>query len=204
MSSSTTNSEEEDTGRAIDFLTVARGLKTTKRTGWVKQEVPQVESVADHSWRISLMAMIASNKSKNSVDTNKCIKMALVHDLAESTVGDITPHCGVSDTDKHHLELDAMNRMTTKLGNLLGGDEILSLWKEYEGGTTEEARLVKDLDKLEMILQAQEYESDGGNGKSLDQFFTSTRGKWRTKLGESWANEIESRRKHSNDNQDKK
>ena len=195
--------EDSAAGRAIDFLTIARGLKTTKRTGWVKQEVPDVESVADHSWRISLMAMIASGNDNNSVDTNKCIKMALVHDLAESTVGDITPHCGVSDEDKHQLELDAINHMTTKLGNMLGGDEILSLWKEYEEGTTEEARLVKDLDKLEMILQAQEYESDGNHGKSLDQFFTSTRGKWRTKLGETWANEIESRRKHSNEDQSK-
>ena len=53
---------------------------------------------------------------------------------------------------------------------------------------------MKDLDKLEMILQAQEYESDGNNGKSLDTFFTSTRGKWRTQLGRKWANEIESRR----------
>lgn len=195
----------------IDFLTIARGLKTTPRTGWIRQEAsPRIESVADHSWRISLMAMVASSSSASKqtetnddvivYDQNKCIKMALVHDLAEATVGDITPHCGVSDEDKHTKELHAMTYLTTKLSTLGGGDtsvtgqEILSLWKEYEAGTTNEAKLVKDMDKLEMILQALEYEQDGKNGKSLDGFFDSTRGKWRTPIGEAWGKEIESRR----------
>ena len=178
--------------RAIDFLSMARGLKTTKRTGWVMREVPDPESVADHSWRITLMAMVAA--FSDGVNTDKCIKMALVHDLAEAAVGDITPHCGVSDTDKHQMELDAIVKMTRMLGPSMGSEDILSLWKEYEEGTSEEAKLVKDMDKLEMILQAQEYEADGKNGKSLDQFFTSTRGKWKTSIGQSWAQEIESRR----------
>ena len=138
------------------------------------------------------MAMVATF-SDTPVDANKCIKMALVHDLAEATVGDITPHCGVSDQDKHELELKAMAKMTEL--SPMGGSEIKSLWDEYEAGTTDEAKLVKDLDKLEMTLQALEYEGDGKNGKSLDGFFDSTRGKWRTKLGEEWGKEIESRRR---------
>ena len=181
----------------IDFLTMARGLKTTPRTGWVLQKAgPRIESVADHSWRISLMAMVASSPSISSstsstssttrqYDTNRCIKMALVHDLAEATVGDITPHCGVSDTTKHELELRAITEMTQKLtlglpstvddvssslssSNNGVGNEILELWKEYEEGLTDNAKLVKDMDKLEMILQALEYENDGKNEKSLD------------------------------------
>jgi putative hydrolase of HD superfamily len=182
----------------IDFLTMARGLKTTPRTGWVLQKAgPRIESVADHSWRISLMAMVASSPSISSsassstssitqqYDTNRCIKMALVHDLAEATVGDITPHCGVSDNTKHELELRAITEMTQKLtigllstvddvssssssSNIGVGNEILELWKEYEEGVTDNAKLVKDMDKLEMILQALEYENDGKNEKSLD------------------------------------
>jgi len=150
------------------------------------------------------MAMIAgfaasddsSTTTATAIDTNKCIQMALVHDLAEATVGDITPYCGVSDQDKHQMELDAMTKLTTGLlGTALGAERILSLWKEYEQGVTEEAKLVKDMDKLEMILQALEYEEDGENKRSLDGFFDSTRGKWRTKIGQEWGNEIESRRK---------
>eukprot|EP00980_Cylindrotheca_fusiformis_P012160 scaffold2939_cov123-Cylindrotheca_fusiformis.AAC.4 len=197
--------------QAIDFLTMSRHLKTQPRTGWVRQEAgPRIESIADHSWRISLMAMVAgysSSSTANKIDTNKCIQMALVHDLAEATVGDITPYCGVSDQDKHQMELKAMTELTSGLSvgtttNNLAAETILSLWKEYEEGTTEEARLVKDMDKLEMILQALEYETDGENKKSLDGFFDSTRGKWRTSIGEAWGQEIESRRKKKSPQQE--
>jgi len=219
-------------GRTIDFLTMARGLKTTPRTGWVRQKAgPRIESVADHSWRISLMAMVAAASAAAGqsadaegtdvapLDADKCVRMALVHDLAEAVVGDITPEefSGVPDGEKHRLELQAMQRMTDLLlptpllsgssGDADGddtnssssrkssiGEEMLSLWKEYEAGETREARLVKDLDKLEMTLQALEYESDGRNEESLQGFFDSTRDKWRTDLGRRWGLEIEARR----------
>jgi putative hydrolase of HD superfamily len=183
---------------AIDFLTLTRSLKTTKRTGWVMSGVQNPESIADHMYRMSLMAMIASF-SNESLDTNRCIKLALIHDLAEAKVGDITPHCGVSDEEKYKLELGTMEQIQSMLGPMLGGDEILDLWKEYEEGSTTEAKLLKDLDKIEMILQAQEYEAEGSSEKSLDQFFTSTEGKWRTEIGRAWAEEIVSRRKKSED-----
>jgi putative hydrolase of HD superfamily len=143
---------------------------------------------------MSLMAMVASF-SNGALDTNKCIKLALIHDLAEAKVGDITPHCGVSDDDKYNLEISTMEEIRSMLGSTMGGDEIIALWKEYEEGCTEEAKLLKDLDKIEMILQAQEYEAEGSHEQSLDQFFTSTEGKWRTEIGKAWAAEIISRRK---------
>lgn len=179
--------------RAIDFLTLTRTLKTTKRTGWVMRGVHNPESIADHMYRMSLMSMIASF-SNGALDTNRCIKLALIHDLAEAKVGDITPHCGVSDDDKYTLELTTMEQVKEMLGPMMGGDEILELWKEYEEGSTEEAKLLKDLDKIEMILQAQEYEAEGSHEQSLDQFFTSTEGKWRTEIGKEWAKEIVGRR----------
>merc|ERR1712238_611689 len=95
--------------------------------------------------------------------------------------------------EKHKHELQAIIEMTQKLtlpqtvnGSLSSsstsnvGNEILELWKEYEEGATPKAKLVKDMDKLEMILQALEYENDGKNEKSLNGFFDSTRDKWKT------------------------
>jgi putative hydrolase of HD superfamily len=178
---------------AINFLTLTRTLKTTKRTGWIMSGVPNPESIADHMYRMSLMAMISSFST--TLNTDRCIKLALIHDLAEAKVGDITPHCGVSEKEKYDLELETMEYISEMLGPTLGGDEILALWKEYEEGSTEEAKLLKDLDKIEMILQAQEYEEDGDHEKSLDQFFSSTEGKWRTEIGKAWADEIVGRRK---------
>ena len=91
---------EANTAAAIDFLTLSRALKTTKRTGWVMRGVHAPESIADHMYRMSLMSMIASF-SNGALDTNRCIRLALIHDLAEARVGDITPHCGVSGEEKH-------------------------------------------------------------------------------------------------------
>ena len=92
--------------------------------------------------------------------------MALVHDLAEAVVGDITPNDGVSDEEKAAMEREAMGTMTAALG--ARGEALMALWEEYEAGESAEARLVKDMDKLEMIAQAHgvrdERRTRGGGG----------------------------------------
>ncbi|KAK2078527.1 hypothetical protein QBZ16_003367 [Prototheca wickerhamii] len=138
------------------------------------------------------MAMMAFLLQGTSYDSNKCIRLAIVHDIAESIVGDITPVCGVSDEEKFRLEEAALLRLKEMLGPVASAEEMESLWREYEAGSTPEAAIVKDFDKLEMILQAQEYES--AQGLTLQEFFDSTRGKWRTELGRTWAAEIVARR----------
>eukprot|EP00878_Enallax_costatus_P042662 GHUV01050093.1.p1 GENE.GHUV01050093.1~~GHUV01050093.1.p1 ORF type:complete len:125 (+),score=23.59 GHUV01050093.1:368-742(+) len=88
-------------------------LQTTKRTGWVRCNVQQPESIADHMYRMGLMSLLASDCN---VDGQRCIRMALVHDIAEAIVGDITPHCNVSDADKFKLEADAVQEIKKMLG----------------------------------------------------------------------------------------
>ncbi|KAJ1674464.1 hypothetical protein EV182_003222, partial [Spiromyces aspiralis] len=100
--------------------------------------------------------------------------IAIVHDLAESMVGDITPHDGVTKEDKFAMEKRAMDSIVELLEHSEQAQEMRSLWLEYEQSETREAQFVHDLDKCEMIIQALEYEKS--NSKRLDQFFDSTRG----------------------------
>ncbi|KAL0164952.1 hypothetical protein M9458_040705, partial [Cirrhinus mrigala] len=86
-----------------------------------------------------------------------CMKLALVHDLAECIVGDIAPADNVSKAEKHRREKEAMVHITGLLDDGLR-KEIYSLWEEYETQSSPEAKLVKELDQLEMIIQAHEYE----------------------------------------------
>jgi len=88
------------------------------------------------------------------------IKLALVHDLAEALVGDITPRDGVSGEEKERRERAAMATVRDEVlqGEGALGKHLVDLWEEYEAGETEAARLVKDVDKYEMIVQAYEYE----------------------------------------------
>ncbi|KAI7979077.1 HD domain-containing protein 2 [Camellia lanceoleosa] len=124
--------------------------------------------------------------------SNRCIKIAIVHDIAEAIVGDITPSDGVPKQEKSRLEQAALNEMCEVLGGGLRAEEMKELWAEYENNSSIEANLVKDFDKVEMILQALEYEME--HGKVLDEFFLSTAGKFQTEIGKSWAAEIISRR----------
>ncbi|KAL4577961.1 hypothetical protein LXL04_014076 [Taraxacum kok-saghyz] len=126
-------------------------------------------------YRMALMALIAGDVP--GINRERCIKIAIVHDIAETIVGDITPPDGVPKVEKSRPEQAALNEMC----NVLGGG-----MREYEDNASLEANLVKDFDKVEMILQALEYETD--------EFFLSTAGKFQTEIGKSWAAEINSRR----------
>ncbi|KAK9134826.1 hypothetical protein Syun_014156 [Stephania yunnanensis] len=175
---------------AIDFLTLCHRLKTTKRKGWINHGLKGAESIADHMYRMSLMALIAGDIP--GVKRERCIKMAIVHDIAEAIVGDITPWDGVPKEEKSRREQAALSDMCKVLGAGCPAEEIQELWSEYENNSSLEANLVKDFDKVEMILQALEYETE--HGKVLDEFFLSTAGKFQTEIGKQWAAEITSRR----------
>ncbi|XVF42953.1 hypothetical protein PTKIN_Ptkin02bG0001500 [Pterospermum kingtungense] len=161
------------TSSAIDFLTLCHRLKTTKRKGWINHGIQGPESIADHMYRMALMALIAGDLP--GVNRERCIKIAIVHDIAEAIVGDITPSDGVPKEEKSRREQAALTEMCKILGGGMRADEIQELWREYENNASLEANLVKDFDKVEMILQALEYEIE--HGKVLDEFFLSTAGR---------------------------
>ncbi|KAL4078931.1 HD domain-containing protein [Scleroderma yunnanense] len=155
----------------LAFFHVLERLKTQKRTGWIDHSIPNPESIADHMYRMAVLAMCTSDKG---LDVAKCVMMCVVHDLAEAQVGDITPREGISKEEKRRLESEAMHNF---MHDMLHGSEaalrIEALWKEYEEQQTKEARFVKDLDRLEMALQAREYEETHGV-KNLQGFFDSS------------------------------
>lgn len=179
-----------EAGRAIDFLNIVTKLKSQKRAGWILRKVKDPESIADHMYRMSVMAFLA--KDLPGIDRDRCVKMAIVHDIAEALAGDITPSDGISREEKREREEGAMEEMQATLGGGIAASEMRALWEEYEANKTEEAKLVKDLDKVEMILQASEYEEE--QNIVLQDFFDSTKGKFQTALGKSWAAEIVRRR----------
>eukprot|EP01124_Arcella_intermedia_P015132 TRINITY_DN21651_c0_g1_i1.p1 TRINITY_DN21651_c0_g1~~TRINITY_DN21651_c0_g1_i1.p1 ORF type:complete len:123 (-),score=45.25 TRINITY_DN21651_c0_g1_i1:5-373(-) len=104
--------------------------------------------------------------------------MGIVHDLAECLVGDITPADGISQEEKFDLENKAMLELKNTLSDELG-TEIYNLWREYSDGVTEEAKMVKELDKLEMIFQADVYQRE--QQVDLSRFFETTKEKFKNK-----------------------
>ncbi|WWC87312.1 uncharacterized protein L201_002201 [Kwoniella dendrophila CBS 6074] len=154
-----TGNEALDT---LAFLHLLEQLKVQKRSGWIREGVKEAESISDHMCRMALMAMMIPQDPNRPLDIPRCVMMALVHDLAEAHVGDITPVEGVPAHVKHQLEEQAMdsflNEMLGGEGNKDARNRFRSLWDEYETRETPESKLVKDLDRIELALQAVEYE----------------------------------------------
>ncbi len=145
-------------------------LKQLFRQGWLRVGLPaaRCESVAEHSLFVALLGLFIADGFFPEADASKVVRIALLHDLGEAYAGDITPHDGVGREDKHALERRAVE---TIFGKLPRGAEYLALWDEYEHGASFEARLVRQLDRLEMGLQACVYEHQGAG--DLSQFFAS-------------------------------
>jgi putative hydrolase of HD superfamily len=134
----------------LDFLRAAEGLKTTTRNAWTSAGTQ--ESVAEHTWRLCLMAMVLHPRLPD-VDIARLLKMCLIHDLGEIIRGDVTaPDQAGLPAGKATEERQDLLTVIESLPRA-SQDEIIELWDEYETGTTAEARLAKGLDKLETILQ---------------------------------------------------
>ena len=107
-------------------------------------------------YRMAVLAMLCPS---TDVDIGKCMMLALVHDLAEAEVGDLTPLDNIPKAEKTEREKQAIEYFVHDLlGDSPAGKRILNLWTEYEERQTKESRLVKDLDRFELCLQAIEYE----------------------------------------------
>ena len=159
---------DDDTSAFLGFLHQVYRLKKCRRTGWLLRGIQDGESVADHSYRMAMMVMVMPGLPEG-VRREDAMTMALVHDLAEAIVGDITPDCGVATGEKRRREAEAMREITKDIGEQ--GRVIRALWEEYEAGESPLARFVKQLDKLEFALQTSEYEAE--YGMRMDGFFES-------------------------------
>ncbi|KAL3889096.1 hypothetical protein ACJMK2_001452 [Sinanodonta woodiana] len=185
-------------GKLFEFISLIGQLKRIKRTGWVLRKVTDPESVADHMYRMGVMAFLIDPGS--GLSKEKCIKMSLVHDMAESIVGDLTPSDGVDKEEKHRREKTALMHICSLVSDDVGA-ELMSLWQEYEEQKTPESHYVMDLDKFDMIFQAYEYEQIDNKPGFLQEFFDSTSGKFQTERVQTWARELEELRNQSVSNQ---
>ncbi len=134
----------------LDILHVAEKLKDTTRHCTTTNR--RTESVAEHSWRISLMAFLLRHEFPE-LDIDKVVDMCLIHDLGECFTGDIPTF--VKTDDDREVEDSLLNRWVQSLPEELSGD-IADLYKEMDAQETKEAKLYKALDKLEALIQHNE------------------------------------------------
>lgn len=157
--------------RDLEFLYEVGCLRFAQRT-WKRFLNADFQNLAEHHLRVAWIALIIA-KREGVTNTEKIMKMALVHDLAESRTGDV----------------DYLSRQYTKRDEELGikdmlkdtelEQEFLSLWEEYEARETIEAKIVKDADNLDVDLEVREQAS---KGVEIGEMFSKDREQLRTKI----------------------
>jgi putative hydrolase of HD superfamily len=155
--------ESDEIEGVLEFIRAAEQLKTTSRSGWTSAGRP--ESVAEHTWRLCLMAMLLFGDAPD-VDLARLLKMCLIHDLGEAIGGDVPAPAQREVADKTGRERTDLLQLVQPLPPALQRD-ILALWDEYAAASSREAVLAKGLDKLETILQ----HTQGRNPPEFDYAF---------------------------------
>ncbi len=178
----------------INFMLAAQKLKNTPRKGWVTRlNITEPESVADHSFACALLAMSICDSKK--LDSSKLVRMLLLHDLQEAITGDFDygDKKTLGEAKVKKLARAAIKEVISFLPKNLQ-QTYLSIWTEFEEQKTPEAILANDIDKLEMVVQAIEYEKSGIEPKKLDDFWESAKENIQTFEGKSLYKILRSKR----------
>ena len=134
----------------IEFLGILEKLKCNTRHNWTTNG--RQESVAEHSWRLAVLAMLMEDDFPE-LDMNKVIRMCLIHDWGEAVTGDI-PAFIKTEADEEK-EADAIETLLKNLPETISSG-FLAMFKEMSDLTSDEAILVKSLDKIETLIQHNE------------------------------------------------
>jgi putative hydrolase of HD superfamily len=161
-----------DAAAVIDLLDALENLKNLPRTGWRMRGIRDGESIADHCHRMTTTAMILADALVElgaNLDVERVMRIAILHEIAECRVGDIPfpALAHLPEQAKDAAEASAARELLTPLGEL--GERYCALWDEFERRETLESRVVRVADKLEMLVQAWEYERAGAT--NLDNFW---------------------------------
>lgn len=187
---------------SIEFLLKALELNEISRTGWAARGVTEPQRVAGHTWGVAFLTLLFASEEPD-VDQNRAIKIAIIHDLAETITGDIVineSYGAMSADEKEQLERQAMETISNIAGpDLTQFDGIHELWREYEDRGSPEARFVKDMDLIEVCLFALKYETESrydpdaienDEFDNLDGFFATAKETIRSETGRTLFREI--------------
>jgi putative hydrolase of HD superfamily len=169
----------------------ALALKDQARTGWVQHGVSRPESVAAHAWGTAYLCLLFAEAA--GVNRERAVIIAVLHDLAEATTGDFAARLEAADRQITEDEKSAIEQRAIVKLLPEGTGDLRGLWQAYELRTDAEARFVRDMNLIDMCLQAVKYESEGrydpavlipssGGHRHLDEFFLGARARLQGEL----------------------
>jgi len=172
------------------FFNLIEELKHSERQGWKDKEVDRPrDTIASHSFGAALIGWVMAEKEE--LDSDKLVKMLIMHDLIMGYVEDYTPE-DEEFNSKKEMEREAFDNLVADIPNEIE-EEFRSMFHELQSQETEEAKIAKESDKLDTLLQARSY-SEEGKEEFLDEFLESYREYFSSETGKSLVEELESER----------
>jgi putative hydrolases of HD superfamily len=166
----------ETVKQILEVIKLGEKLKRELRHSWLSDG--RMESVAEHTWRVSLMAILIEKQLDQLVNMEKLLKMIVLHDLVEAKAGDI-PAFETLDNDERKRKKQENEMLAIKeIGEMLPtetGMGLYDIWIEFEEKSTYEAKVANALDKLE--AQIQHNEADFSTWIDIEQEMTFKLGK---------------------------
>lgn len=147
-------------------------LKELRRMGWVERGVEEAESVASHSYSVAFLTVLLADL--RGLDVGEAARMALLHDLPEAVLGDLTPTMKKSIPNLEEREREIVESLAKNLPPEVA-ELWLRAWSRYQKGEGETAKLIREVDKLEMGLQAAYYAGKYGAERLQDIYQTAWR-----------------------------
>ncbi|GAB3974729.1 HD domain-containing protein [Spirosoma terrae] len=149
--------------RQIEFIKEVDKLKyILRKTKLLNSD--RNENDAEHSWHLSLMAIVLADHANAPINLLKVIKMLLIHDIVEIDAGDTF----IYDTQKNHVNTEEERKAARRIFGLLPDDQandLIAIWEEFEEGQTDEAKFARAMDRLEPLLQ-----NTSNNGGTWNEF----------------------------------
>lgn len=181
--------------KMVDFMAIIGKSKRLLRSGWVREKIKDPESIAEHSFRITVLAIVLADQL--GVDKEKLMKMTFVQDLGEITTGDLVFERGelIDIKKKGEKEIKEKEGVKNILRDIGADKEYIKIFEEMIERSSEEAKIFWQIDKLEMAMQALEYEKN--QNKRLDEFFINADIQIKTPILKKIMQEILNRRTNS-------
>jgi len=142
-----------DKKKILEFIHHSERLKDELRHNWTSKD--RQESVAEHSWRLAILAILFNKRLERKIDMEKVLKMIAIHDFGEIAAGDVPAFDEKAKQEQVKIEKESMEKLNSSF-NLEEVEEIVELWKDLENLESLEAKFVKALDKMEVRIQHNE------------------------------------------------
>ena len=172
----------------VNYYVLCNKLKDVIRTGWIDWKVnrERVESIAEHIFGVQMLAIAMKSEYQYDIDIMKVIYMLAIHELGETIIGDLTQF-QISKEEKEKMEHEAVHNI---LSSLIDGEQIESLFLEFDSHSTPEAMFAYQCDKLECDIQSKLYDQEGcvdlehqeGNATANNEFVKKL-----LENGQSWS-----------------